>query len=277
MRTLRILALIISAVVLVGSGVLFFTSKGKNDAPSITCSEDSAIIATVNTPDEELLKYVTAYDNQDGNLTDRIKVIRKNNFLSSSEKSTLITFSVCDSDNNVSSISRKLILSDYHSPKFSLSYDFIFPSGYTYDLKKYVTADDVLDGNLTKYVKLIATDFTNTTGEYSANLKVSNSMADTSEINFNIIVTDKDWFDIKVRLNDYAVYTTVGQKVDYLSLIKEISYKDKNHKHYDTDDLTIDDSAVNYLEPGTYNVFYSIIDGETTVTKTRLLLIVTEG
>lgn len=277
MRTLRILALIISAVVLVGSGVLFLTSGGKNDAPTITCSEDSAIVATVGISDEELLKYVTATDNQDGDLTDRIKVIRKNNFLSSSEKSTLITFSVCDSDNNVSSVSRKLILSDYHSPRFSLSNDFIFPSGYTtYDLRKYVTANDVLDGNLTKYVKLIATDFTNTEGEYSANLKVSNTMADTAEINFNIIVTDEDWFDVKVRLNDYAAYTAVGQKYDYLSQIREISYQNKDHKQYDIEDINIDDSAVDYSKPGTYDVFYSIADGEATVTKTRLLLIVTE-
>jgi len=267
-----------AVVVLVGGGYLFVTSDGMNDAPVLECSVDGIIEATVATTDQELLSYVKAYDKQDGDLTDKIKVIRKNLFLSVQEKSTLVTFAVCDSDNNVTNVTRKMVLTDYRSPRISLSYDFIFPSGYTtYKLAQYVSANDVIDGDLTSYVKLISSEFSNIEGEYAVNLKVSNSMADTTQVTFNAIVSDEQWFEVKIRLIDYAAYTTVGQKYDYKAQIERISYKNKEHEEYRLEDIKIDDSEVDYSKPGTYNVFYTIGSGDEIVTKTRLLLIVTEG
>ncbi len=277
MRILRVITIIMAVVVLVGGGYLVVTSDGMNDAPVLECSVDGIIEATVATTDQELLAYVKAYDKQDGDLTDKIKVIRKNLFLNVQEKSTLVTFAVCDSDNNVTNVTRKMVLTDYRSPRISLSYDFVFPSGYTYKLAQYVSANDVIDGDLTPYVKLISSEFNNIEGEYAVNLKVSNSMADTTEVTFDAIVSDEQWFEVKIRLIDYAAYTTVGQQYDYKSQIERISYKNKDHKEYKIDNIKIDDSAVDYSKPGTYNVFYTITDGDEIVTKTRLLLIVTEG
>ncbi len=277
MRILRVITVVMTVVVLLGSGFLFLTSSDKNDAPTIKCSANGVITATVDVTDQELLSYVTASDSQDGDLTDKIKVIRKNMFLDTVEKSTLVTFSVCDSDNNVSSVTRKLILSDYHSPRISLSYDFIFPSGYTYTLAKYVSANDVVDGDLTPFVKLISSEFSNIEGEYTVNLKVSNSMADTAELTFKAIVSDEQWFDVKVKLNDYVAYITAGQEIDYMAQIAEISYKNSDHKTYKFEDIEIDDSAVDYEKPGTYDVFYNLLDGDTVVTKSRLLLVIEEA
>ena len=277
MRISRVITVIMAVVVLVGGGYLFITSDGMNDAPVLECSVDGIIEATVATTDQELLAYVKAADKQDGDLTDKIKVIRKKLFLDVKEKSTLVTFAVCDSDNNVSSVTRKMVLTDYRSPRISLSYDFIFPSGYAYQLAQYVSANDVIDGDLTSYVKLISSEFSNIEGEYAVNLKVSNSMADTTEVTFDAIVSDEQWFEVKIRLLDYAAYTTVGQKYDYKAQIERISYKNKEHENYSVGDIKIDDSEVDYSKPGTYNVFYTIVDGGEIVTKTRLLLIVTEG
>lgn len=275
MRILKILAAVISAAVLLTGGVLFLTSRGRSDAPVIVCSEEMTITASVNTTDEELLTYVTASDKQDGDLSDHIKVIRKKNFLDVKEKSAIITFAVSDSDNNVSSISRKLVFSDYHSPRISLSYDFIFPSNHSYRLGQYVTAHDVIDGDISAYTKIISTEFTNIKGEYAINLKVSNSMGDTTEINFNAIVTDEDYFDTKVRLNDYAAYVSVGEEIDYMSRIKDIY--NKSPDKYDMDDIVLDTTGVDTSTPGVYNAFYRIFgaDGEI-ITMTRLLVIVTE-
>lgn len=277
MRILRVITIIMAVVVLLSGGYLVITSDGMNDAPLLECSIDGIIEATVATTDQELLAYVKAYDKQDGDLTDKIKVIRKNLFLNVQEKSTLVTFAVCDSDNNVTNVTRKMILTDYRSPRISLSYDFIFPSGYTYQLAQYVSANDVIDGDLTSYVKLISSEFNNIEGEYAVNLKVSNSMADTTQVTFDAIVSDEQWFEVKIRLIDYAAYTTVGQKYDYKSQIERISYKNKEHENYRVENIKIDDSEVDYSKPGTYNVFYTIVDGGEIVTKTRLLLIVTEG
>ncbi len=274
MRILRILAVVISSAVIVAGSVLALTSRGENDAPVITCSEATTINATVSTTDEELLTYVQAYDKQDGDISDRIKVIRKNYFVES--KATVVTFAVCDSDNNVSSINRKLVMSDYHSPRISLSCDFVFPSGYTYNLSKYVTASDVIDGDLSQFVKLISTEFTNVEGTYPINIKVSNSMGDITEMVVNAIVTDLDFSRVKIRLNDYVLYSPVGGQIEYASMIRDIY--NKTDDKYGVEDIVIDASAVDISTPGVYDVFYRIPgdEAESDITMTRLIVVITE-
>ena len=274
MRILRILAVVISSAVIVAGSVLALTSRGENDAPVITCSEATTINATVSTTDEELLTYVQAYDKQDGDISDRIKVIRKNYFVES--KATVVTFAVCDSDNNVSSINRKLVMSDYHSPRISLSCDFVFPSGYTYNLSKYVTASDVIDRDLSQFVKLISTEFINVEGTYPINITVSNSMGDITEMVVNAIVTDLDFSRVKIRLNDYVLYSPVGGQIEYASMIRDIY--NKTDDKYGVEDIVIDASAVDISTPGVYDVFYRIPgdEAESDITMTRLIVVITE-
>ena len=273
MRLIKIVTVILAVIVLVGGTVLWLTSLGKDDAPVIKSTEETTITGTVATTDEELLKYVTAHDKQDGDLTASVKVIRKKYFIE--DKTTIITFAVCDKDNNVSSIQRKLILSDYYSPRIEMKSDFIFPGGYNYNLADYVSAVDCIDGDISNYMKLISADFTNIEGTYPVNIKISNSMADSTSLTINAIVTDKDYFNVKIRLNNYISYVPVGSTVDYAALIKDIYNKTDNT--YSTEDITIDYSLVDMSKPGVYDVFYRLYNGEDLASLTRLVVVVTEG
>lgn len=277
MRVLRIVTVLISAVVLIAGTFVYVTSAHKKEGPIITCTiaSDGAIECQVSTPDEELLKYVSAYDKQDGDISDRIKVIRKKHLVDN-KNTVIVTFAVCDSDNNVTSVSRNLKLTDYHPPRIYLSSDFIFQSGHNLSVSKYVTASDIVDGDLSQYVKLISTEFTNVKGEYPINIKVSNSMGDSTEITVNAIVTNEDYVNVKVQLDNYAYYCPVGGTVDYMSLITGIN--NLTDKTYETTDITVDDSAVDTTKAGVYDAFYKIVDKKTekTITITRLVVIVTE-
>ncbi len=277
MRILRIITVLISAVVLIAGTVVYITSAHKKEAPIITCTvgSDESIECLVNTPDEELLKYVSAYDKQDGDISDRIKVVRKKHLVDY-KNTVIVMFAVCDSDNNVTSISRNLVLTDYHPPRISLSSDFIFQSGHSFSVSQYVTASDIVDGDLSQYVKLISTDFTNVKGEYPINIKVSNSMGDSTEITINAIVTNQDYISVKVQLDDYAYYCPVGSEIDYISLVTGIN--NLTDKTYETTDITVDASEVDTSKPGVYDAFYKIVDEKTekTITMTRLVVIVTE-
>ncbi len=272
MRTLRILAVVLAVVINVTGGVIMFTSRDKADAPVIECTEGSTIVATVGATDEELLKYVTAYDNQDGDLTGKIKVVRKNLLIEKNPGASTVTFSVCDSDNNVKTITRKLVMTDYFSPRIYLNYDFVFPSGYSYKLAKYITAEDAIDGDLTKYVKIISSSFANVEGEYPVVVKVSNSFADTTELTINAIVTDENYFDVKVKLSDYLKYYKVGEEPDFKALVTDIV--NKTDKKYDNDDIVIDTSKVDMSKAGAYDVFYRIMDKEKVISMTRLIVVV---
>ena len=276
MRILKITAVILSVTVLAVSAVLYFTSRGEKDAPVLNCTVQS-IEGKVGITDEELLSYVSANDKQDGDLTDRIKVIRKRYFIKDGSKTTLVTFSVCDSDNNVTSIQRQLILTDYYSPRIMLENDLILPGGYRYDLQKYASANDIIDGDLTNYLKLISNEFTNTEGVYPVNIKVSNSMADTTEITVSAIVTDKDYFSVKVLLTDYITYQPLNAEIDYDSFIKSIT--NQTSVQYDVNDIVLDTSAVDVTKAGLYEAYYKIPadgDSDELVTMTRLFVVITE-
>ena len=265
------------AVIVVASGiVLHFMNRGKKDAPTITCTAEDMITVSVSVTDEELLRFVTASDKQDGDLTSQIVVSKKTYFIG--PKVSTITYSVCDSDNNITSLTKNVFYSDYKSPEITLLNEFIFPSGYNFDLSRYVQATDVIDGNLSDYVKVISSEFANVNGQYKVNIKVSNSMADCTDITINAIVTDEDYSQVRIVLSSYTTYVTVGETVDYKSFIQNVI--NKRATYYDADDIKIDASNVDLTKPGVYDVFYRIpksrdeADGNATMS--RLVVVVRE-
>ena len=276
MRALKIITVIAAILVGVFSVVSYISNIGKDVAPVITCTAEETIETSVNVPVEDLLKYVTAKDAQDGDISEKIKVSHKRFFIETKPYTTVVTFSVSDSDNNVTTLQRLLVLTDYKSPTISLTSDFIFPSGYTYDLKQYVKASDTMDGDLNDYIKVISPEFTSNEGEYPINIKVSNSMGDSTEITFNAIVTGKDYFSTKIRLTDYIVFVPVGGQIDYNARIRDIFFNNVP-KVYTVDDIKIDSTKADLSKPGTYDVFYRIYDDNGDVAAmTRLVVVVTE-
>ncbi len=276
MRILRIIVVVVSSVILVMGTIFYFTNLGKNTAPVISCSAGDVIEASVNTTDQELLQYVTASDEQDGDITNKIKVVRKNYFVL--PKTIMVTYAVCDNDNNFATYKQKVLFSDYKPPEIQLTNDLMMPSGYHYNLSLYVKANDIIDGDITQYVKLISSNFSNSEGRYPVNIKVSNSMADSTEITLDAIVTPKDYADLKIKLTKYIEYMKVGEQPDYKQYIKSIT--NRTQKNYSLDQIQIDTSFVDASKPGVYDVYYTIgaVDGniEEAVTVTRLVVVVSE-
>ncbi len=277
MRILKLLVLIMALVVTIVGVAFKFSTRGENVAPTIKCSENEIIVTSVHSTDEELLSYVTAYDQQDGDLTSRVALTRKMFFVGN--KTTLVTYSVSDSDNNVASLQRKVYFEDYTAPKISLKNDFIFPSGLNFDLSDYVTAECVIDGDLTDHLKIISTDYSTADGSYNVIIKVSNSMADTTEVNIKAFVTNDDYGLYRVRLQDYMIYTPVGVEPDYKANL--VNVINKNNTNYTVDDVVIDYSEVDINTPGCYDVYYRIFSGEDedkeTISMSRTVIIVEEA
>ena len=278
MKILKISVIAFAVFVFLGSIALTLFAIGDDKGPTIVCSESGMIQATIDVTDEELLSYVTASDERDGDLTSEIKVTRKKFFIAN--KTTTVVYSVCDSDNNVTQIEKMLYFADYTSPKIYLKNDFYFPAGAVFELSRYVTAEDVLDGDITDSVKVISTDYTSAKGTFSVNIKVSNSMADTTELNVEAYVTDVDYSQCRIVLNEYTAYLPVGGTFDYAANIKTVTNKDNND--YKIADVIIDSSEVDTSKPGVYNVFYQINGKDATVddepvSMSRAIVVVREG
>lgn len=258
MRLLRIASIVLAVAAIVSFAVLSAKSVGKNDPPTIECSIEGTVEVPVSATEEDLLKFVSASDKKDGDLSNRVVVTRKNFFDSSG--TTIITYSVSDSDNNVTALRKKMRYTDYHAPRIYLTNDFIFPSKREFDLALYVRAEDAWGNDITSQLKLITGEVVTSDGRYSVNMKVSDHMGETTEINVPAIVTSDDYAQLRIRLNEYTTYIKAGDTPDYASFIKTVN--NKTNKKYTNDDIVIDASEVVSGTPGVYNVYYKILDGK---------------
>ena len=250
MRKLRIWICILTIVSIVASVTLWFRSVKMNEKPVISCSIDGDIEVLSQVTDEELLKFVTATDSRDGDITSRIIVERKNYFIS--KGLTSINYAVCDSDNNVSKIQKNVRFTDYHSPEFTMKSDFLVYARTVMDFSNIVGAVDVYDGDISDRVKIISSTYNGAyAGQYDVNCKVTNSFGDTSEISFKAIVVDDDPEIKKIHLNNYIIYTELGEQPDFAANIASLNGSQEGR-------LSINTEEFDANTPGVYSIYYEI-------------------
>ena len=101
MKVFKIVVLIAFAFISIASAAVYIGEKMAVDKtlPVITIEEEMIEVSLKST-DEELLKGVTAHDEKDGDLTDKIIIESISRF---KEKGiSKVIYAVCDSNNNVS-------------------------------------------------------------------------------------------------------------------------------------------------------------------------------
>ena len=274
MHFLRICVSVLAALSVIIVAIFTITDLSRKNQPVIKCDSGEILEVPTKISDQELLDYVTAFDEEDGDLTENIIVERQNYFL---EKGlTTVNFAVCDSDNNTVKLKKKIKFSDYNSPQIKLLDDLLISTSETIDFKNVASAVDKYDGDISGKIKIISPNYNNLKpGEYDINFKVTNSFSDTCDITVKAIVTDEDYSAASIKLSDYLIYTKIGETVNFRDYIKGVV--GANDQNYSVSQIVIDDSEFDPEKAGTYNVFFSIKSGSNTVTKTRMTVVVDGG
>ena len=274
MHFLRICVSVLAALSVIIVAIFTITDLSRKNQPVIKCDSGEILEVPTKISDQELLEYVTAFDEEDGDLTENIIVERQNYFL---EKGlTTVNFAVCDSDNNTVKLKKKIKFSDYNSPQIKLLNDLLISTSETIDFKNVASAVDKYDGDISGKIKIISPNYNNLKpGEYDINFKVTNSFSDTCDITVKAIVTDEDYSAASIKLSDYLIYTKIGETVNFRDYIKGVVGADG--QNYSVSQIVIDDSEFDPEKAGTYNVFFSIKSGSNTVTKTRMTVVVDGG
>lgn len=275
MRFLRIITPILAVIIAIVAINLEIGNYERRVGPVIEMRDSSieTIEATIDTTDEELASLAKAYDDKDGDISKNIVVEHKNYFF---EKGlSTITFSVCDSDNNVSKISKNIRYTDYTSPKIEVYSSLIYTVDSSERISNYFKVTDVFDGDISSRLKIIATDFNrNIPGEYFVNCKVTNSFGDTQEMAFPILIETQTKLNAKIYLNQHYVYLKQGQTHDFQQYIdtveNEIGY------NYTTKDIRINDEKFDNTKPGVYPIDFTITSGGKKVARTRMFAIIEE-
>lgn len=274
MHFLRVFVSVLAAISVIVMAIFTIADYSRKNPPVIKCDSGEIIEVPTKTSDKELLKYVTAFDEEDGDLTKNIIVERQNYFL---EKGlTTVNFAVCDSDNNTVKLKKKIRFSDYTSPQIELLDDLIIQTQETVSFKSLTTVVDKYDGNISGKTKIISPNYNNLkAGEYDINFKVTNSFSDTCDITVKAIVTDEDYSAASIKLSKYSLYTEIGETVNFRDYISGVA--GANGQNYSVSQVEIDDSDFNPEKAGIYNVFFSVKSGNSTITKTRMIVVVDGG
>lgn len=267
MKRLRVLLVIFAIAVFAFYGVYLVRDKMTSDyvAPVITADSD-AILASVQTSDQELLSGLSATDNLDGDVTGSLMLVSKSKFVQDGTR--YVNYAAFDNNKNVGTYTRTLTYTDYVSPRFSISQPLRFlVGGSNQDYLRNITAHDCLDGDITKQIMITYGAhgaISNTIMGQTVNLQVTNSAGDTATL--ELVFTEEDYnsfYQQSPSLSEYLVYVRPGERPDYRALLNGIwsgnntrSFSDSEFNLYE--DVWIDDSRVDYNTAGVYQVTYTL-------------------
>lgn len=293
MRRLRLLLLVFFLVVFAAFMFSSIREYLTSDFEAPVISADSEVMdLSVEAIDAALLQGMTAVDNLDGDVTETLVVVSKSKFIAKATRN--ISYAAFDKSNNVGTYVRKLVYTDYHSPRFVLTEPLRFVAGNSsYDYLRHMRAVDCLDGNLSSQIK-ITMGSTETASESTStqpiHVIVTNSAGDTSSLSLTATFEDYETYSkASPALSQYIIYLEIGEKPNYRSYLEGIWTAGNTRKFSDLrfnpdEDVEIDDSAVDYRTPGVYTVTYKLTrgtpmgDGETYRTEfgTASLIVIVE-
>ncbi len=279
MKFLKVLSVIIFAagIAALGYTVRQAQQQDMDGGPQIAFAND-VISTSVNVSSEKLLEDVTATDGRDGDVTPSLVVEEMSTFMDDGRR--IVTYAAFDSDKNVTKASRYLQYTDYHAPEFALNAPLSFKAGAQINLLDYVTVTDCLDGDLTADIIQTWGENTDLTepGDYTVQLKVSNSAGDVSILTLPIHIYDAAQTISrlpKIQLSDYLIYVDQNATLSPRSLIDQVELNGITVLSSESEfpSVVIEDN-VDYTKPGVYTVRYSITDEEGNTGEARLIVVV---
>ena len=120
--------------------------------PVLQCPDEPLVISVGENSREKLLEGVTAWDDKDGDLTERVLIQGIAKTVEGSE--TTITYAVVDSDDHVAHRTRTVRYTDYAPPQFALSRELRYSVGAAVQIRDRLTATDLIDGDVSERIKV---------------------------------------------------------------------------------------------------------------------------
>ena len=225
--------------------------------PLINCSLDPITVPCEYTR-EDLLQGLIAYDTEDGYITDSIMPGQFTPFI---EKGVAeLEYFVYDSDGNCGRYKRKVVFSDYTSPKVTLSSPLVF---YPKEASNGVIMDslygnDIFDGDI-KLIKVNNSNIDyNKAGDYSISISLINSFGDTAVYKLPVHIRKRTVWGLDIRLSENLIYLKKGTQFNPADYVKEVELSQTEELVPQKDWGINIQSNVDTSKPGIYEVQYMI-------------------
>ena len=196
------------------------------------------------------LEGVSAFDNNDGDLTSDIKVVGDVNV--NKAGAYVITYSVSDHAENTVILKRKVTVVDNIKPVLSGIFDIEINYGEKFNPLAGITAFDNNDGDLTKSIRVVGKVDTQTPGSYILTYSVSDKAGNTTTI--KRVITVKDMPLTLLELNKDYVSPDNNMTVN----VKEISITDAGGYIQYTFNYTQKNNTINKkIDEGTFKIYFT--------------------
>lgn len=274
LKYIRIALVTLFLLALAGSaGLFYYNYTHEDNQPPAFSKEQELVEVSVTDPPEALLQGLAAYDNVDGDVTDRIKVKKISQLVN--ETDVIVTYIVFDNSSNYATCERTARYKDYTSPRFELLKPMLFNTGDTVTFLDRIVAMDQRDGNITGRMKLEeSTVVSSIPGTYHATVSVTNAMGDTVYLPLTVQVVNKSVSMPTVELKENLVYLSQGSTLRSRAFLEDV--RDPLEKEeISKSQVTINAKGLDTSTPGVYEVYYYYtgLSGETA---TAILTVVVE-
>lgn len=228
-----------------------------NTIPVITVEEE-IIEVSFNATNEELLQGVTAYDEKDKDITDKIIVESVSKFLEPGV--CKVVYAVCDNDNNVANAIRKIRYKNYESPKFTVHESLCYSIYDKINIANAIKAKDCIDGDISRSIIVTSEDFAGSVaGVFNIDVSVTNSKGDTASLKLPLVIEDRSLVAPVINLSEYLVYAKTGEEIDYESFLVDI--ESNVQENIPLSSVRIETNADMSTE-GIYSVHYYVTDNK---------------
>lgn len=276
MRNLQIAVISVFLIVAIAFSVFFCYDRLAVDhtAPKII-SDGVPLEVSVNASEKELCAGLTAYDDTDGDITDRI-IVRRVSRLSGAN-SAYVYYAVFDSSSNYCIFNRTVYYTDYCKPRFSLSQPLSFTPNSVITLSDRLTAYDVIDGDVSNRIRLSSVNVSNTEpGEYPITVQVTNNSGDTSSVSLTVLIENVTSLHPTITLSEYIHYVTCGDELTEAELRSLIVSASESSTGAALNAADIEISGdVDTSTRGSYSVTYSYTNAQS-LTRVVILNVVVE-
>lgn len=261
MKTIKQAVVILLILLIVANVASYFylRSTDQDVPPEISCPNEVLEVSALDT-EEALLVGVTAKDQQDGDLTDRITVAGISKLITND--TAKVTYLVFDSDNNMATCVRRIRYADYHRPTFEVTEPLVYATSEEVAMLSRLKAIDVVDGDISKNIRVSTLEPTGHTEIFHITVQVSNSLGDTSMLTLPVVMLESNPLRPEIQLSDSLIY--VDQDSQFIPSAYLLSVRAPGLIP-SVADVTVD-NGVDTSKPGTYYVTYTYSANGTTGT-----------
>ena len=247
--------------------------KKKEDViPPVISSDRDELRVDIRNGAFELREGLQAIDNVDGDITSEIIVGTISPF---KEKGVCdVEYIVFDSNNNVGRYERTVYFEHYEAPKLKLLKPLAYEANGRVVISDRLVAEDMLEGDISGKMRFSSSNLSAyEVGTYELNVEVKNSYGDIVKYQLPINIVPFKYNKEYIQLEDYLVYTKVGENLKPKDYIKSVVGRNDEKVSLEQIDITVD---VDFSIPGVGQICYELYEGRDVIYATYLIVIVEE-